>query len=205
MHIVRKIVRILFFILFGAVLLIAGSILALYSPWTQETLRRAVTERFSDPEDVQICLESIRLRPPLRLELAGLDIVQHRDTVISADRFSADIALLPLIGGTASVADASLQGGYYRIGAPDSAMCLNIRADIADISSASVALATMAIDVDDATLSRCRIDMVLNPDTATTPAPVAADKSSSSVRVHTLSLHFPDKFFLSIDSECECL
>ena len=119
MHIVRKIVRILFFILFGAVLLIAGSILALYSPWTQETLRRAVTERFSDPEDVQICLESIRLRPPLRLELAGLDIVQHRDTVISADRFSADIALLPLIGGTASVDDESLQGGYYRIGAPD--------------------------------------------------------------------------------------
>lgn len=188
MHIVRKIVRILFFILFGAVLLIAGSILALYSPWTQETLRRAVTERFSDPEDVQICLESIRLRPPLRLELAGLDIVQHRDTVISADRFSADIALLPLIGGTASVADASLQGGYYRIGAPDSAMCLNIRADIADISSASVALATMAIDVDDATLSRCRIDMVLNPDTATTPAPVAADTSDMTLRLGRVRL-----------------
>ena len=98
MHIVRKIVRILFFILFGAVLLIAGSILALYSPWTQETLRRAVTERFSDPEDVQICLESIRLRPPLRLELAGLDIVQHRDTVISAVGEKVDAEALAAYG-----------------------------------------------------------------------------------------------------------
>ena len=67
-------------------------------------------------------------------------------------------------------------------------MCLNIRADIADISSASVALATMAIDVDDATLSRCRIDMVLNPDTATTPAPAAADTSDMTLRLGRVRL-----------------
>ena len=46
----------------------------------------------------------------------------------------------------------------------------------------------MAIDVDDATLSRCRIDMVLNPDTATTPAPAAADTSDMTLRLGRVRL-----------------
>lgn len=201
MHIVRKIAKILVYALLAVVLLLGGTVYMLYSPWTQRMLRDAIVERFA-AGDTRIGLEDFRLRPPLRLELRGLSMVQGADTLVAAGELSADVALLPLLAGRVSVSDAVLRDGFYRLGAPDSAMCLTLRAGLAEINPASVELRTMSIDVDDATLSHCRVDMLMNP-VPFAPSPESADTSDMTIalrRVRLRDLEYTMRMLPTIDS-----
>lgn len=205
MRIVRIIFKTLLFGLFAVVLLLVGTLFLLYSPWSQDMLRDALDRRFGGPDaDPRISVESFRLRPPLSLELAGVCIIQHGDTLVAADSLEADVALLPLLGGAVRIDRADLRGGYYRIGAPDSAMCLTIRASRADIAPASVRLANMGIDVDDAVLQGCCVDMILNPDTAAaSDANASADTSDMTIRLRHLradDLRYSMRMLPTIDS-----
>ncbi|MDE6453547.1 MAG: translocation/assembly module TamB [Muribaculaceae bacterium] len=203
MHIIRFIVRTLLFVLLAVLLLVAGTLATLYSPWTQDTLREALVRRFGAANgDTQISLDGFRLRPPLRVEATGVAIVQHGDTLMAADALEAGVALLPLLRGMVRVDDATLRGGYYRIGAPDSAMCLTIRAGQARIRPAEIELASMGIDVHDAELRHCRVDMLLNPDTAAADTS-AAEASEMSIRLRRLradSLTYSMRMLPAIDS-----
>lgn len=187
MHAARKIAKILLLTLFGAFLLIVGSVIALYSPWIQEQLREAVVRRFSNPAEMQIRLDSFSLRPPLALQLRGLAIVQRGDTLVSAGELNADVALLPLLAGRARLDNALLRDATYRLGAPDSAMCLMLRAGELAVHPAEVKLPGMAIDIADADLRQCRVDMLLNPDTATT-ASTPADTTDMTIRLRRLGI-----------------
>lgn len=203
MLIVRKIFKSLLFVLFGIVLLVVGTVFMLYSPWTQDTLRSALTKRFADASGMQINIGSFRLRPPLRLELRDVSMLQHGDTVMAAGALDADVALLPLLRGKAAVSSAELRNGFYRMGTPDSAMCLTLRADLADIAPAEVALASMSINVEDATLNGCRVDLLMNPDTAATAPAAAADTSDMAInlrRVRLTDLTYCMRMLPTIDS-----
>ena len=206
MHIVRLTVKILLFALLAIVLLVSGTVIALYSPWTQNMLRDAIVQKFGKGSagDMQISLDSFRLRPPLRLEAGGVCIVQNGDTLMAADALTADVALLPLLRGAAHVDHAVLHGGYYRMGAPDSAMCLTIRAGEADIAPAEVRLATMGISVDDGVLRDCHVDMLLNPDTTAADAPAdTAAQSEMTIalrRIRVENLQYSMRMLPTIDS-----
>ncbi|MDE6487176.1 MAG: translocation/assembly module TamB [Muribaculaceae bacterium] len=187
MPIVRKIAKILVYALLAVVLLLGGTVYMLYSPWTQRLLRDAIVEHFASG-DTRIGLGEFRLRPPLRLEMRGLSMVQGADTVVAAGEFSADVALLPLLAGRVSVGDAVLRDGFYRLGAPDSAMCLTLRAGVAEINPASVELSSMSIDVDEATLTHCRVDMLMNP-VPSAPSPANTDTSDMTIALRRLRVH----------------
>lgn len=201
MLIVRKIAKILVYALLAVVLLLGGTVYMLYSPWTQRLLRDAIVERFASG-DTRIGLEEFRLRPPLRLEVRRLSMVQGGDTLVAAGEFSADVALLPLLAGRVSVDDAVLRDGFYRLGAPDSAMCLTLRAGLAEINPASVELRTMRIDVDDASLTHCRVDMLMNP-VPSAPSPASADTSDMTIalrRLRVRDLEYTMRMLPTIDS-----
>lgn len=202
MHLVRKILKGLLFLLTGVVLLVAGVVLMLYSPWTQETLRRAVVEHFGPGSDTEIHVRSLSLRPPLRLRAGGVAMIQQGDTLMAADSLTADVAVLPLLSGNVRLDNVELRGGFYRQGAPDSAMYMTIRAGYARLNPATVNLSTMDISVDDATLSHCRMSMLMNPDTAAaTPADTAAMAMKIALRrVAVDHLHFDMRMLPTIDS-----
>lgn len=205
MHIARKIFRILLFTLFGVMLLAAGALLTLYSPWTQDMLREAVTSRFGPGSETELRARSLRLMPPLRLRAGGIAVIHRGDSLMAADSLAADVALLPLLKGSIRLDEATVSGLYYRQGSPDSAMCLTLRAGLAELRPASVEMATMAIDVEDAALTRCRVDLLMNPDTTATAAAdtAAADAAAMTVglrRVRLDDLRFHMRMLPVIDS-----
>ncbi|MDE6160045.1 MAG: translocation/assembly module TamB, partial [Muribaculaceae bacterium] len=203
MHIVRLIVKTLLFALLAIVLLVSGTVVMLYSPWTQDMLRNAVVQKFGSG-DTRISLDSFRLRPPFRLEAGGVCMLQNGDTLMAARSLTADVALLPLLRGTARVDRVALCGGFYRIGASDSAMCLTIHAGEADIAPAEVELASMGISVDDGRLRDCRVDMLINPDTTTTTAPADSTAQSEMTiklrRMRVENLQYSMRMLPTIDS-----
>ncbi|MDE6286616.1 MAG: hypothetical protein K2L99_06460 [Muribaculaceae bacterium] len=202
MRVVRKLFKILFFALAAVVLLVAGLVISLYSPWTQETLREAIVEHFASTGDMRINIGSFKLRPPLRLELGDVSIVEKGDTMMSAASLRANVAMLPLLAGRATIDEAVLRDGYYRMGAPDSAMCLTLRAAGVELHPASVKLSTMGIDVEEAFLDGCKVDMSLNP-YVTSESSAPADTSSMSVklgRVKVRDLQYSMRMLPTIDS-----
>ncbi len=202
MHVVKKIFRILFFAVAAVVLLVAGVVVSLYSPWTQETLRKAIVEHFGSSGNVRIGLDSFKLRPPLRLELGGLCITEKGDTMIAARSLRADVALLPLLAGRAGIDNAVLEDGFYRMGAPDSAMYMTLRAGRLALNPASVKLSTMGIEVDNASLDRGRVDMVLNS-YVTSETTESSDTTSMSVKLGRVKVHdlqFSMRMLPTIDS-----
>lgn len=70
MHIVRIIAKTLLYAVLALILLGAGTIISLYSPWTQDMLREAVVKRFASDADTRISVGSFRLRPPCVLSSA---------------------------------------------------------------------------------------------------------------------------------------
>ncbi|MDE6271223.1 MAG: translocation/assembly module TamB [Muribaculaceae bacterium] len=203
MHFVRKILKCLLLLLTGLVLLGAGVALMLYSPWTQETLRRALVEHFGPGSDTELHIRSLSLRPPLRLRAGGVAMVQNGDSIMAADSLTADVAVLPLLSGKVRLDNVELRDGFYCQGGPDSAMYMTLRAGLARLNPASVNLSTMDIDVEDATLSHCRMNLLMNPDTTTTPTP--ADTATMAMRIALRrvavdNLHFQMRMLPTIDS-----
>ena len=203
MRVLRKIFKTLFFVVAAILLLVAGVVLSLYSPWTQETLRKAIVEHFASNGTTRINIDSFKLRPPLRLELGGLSIIEKGDTLMAARSLNANVALMPLLAGRATIDHAVLSDGFYRMGAPDSAMCLTLRAAGATLHPASVKLATMGIDVEDALLDGCKVDMILNPYVTSPSSSAATDTTTMSVklgRVKVNDLEFAMRMLPTIDS-----
>lgn len=194
MHIVRKIFKTLLFALLGVFLLAAGVLVALYSPWVQDTLREAVVRRFSSGSDMELRVRSLSLRPPLRLRAGGVALIQRGDSLMAADSVAADVELLPLLRGEVRLDDAMLLGAYYRQGAPDSAMCITLRAAGARLRPASVSLSSMDINVEDADLLGASVDLLMNPDTAT-PSPEASPADTSAMTIALRRVRLDDFSF----------
>lgn len=200
--------RILLYTFLAVVLLACGILGLVYSSWTQDLAREAIVKKMQGmPGDTRLSLDAFRLRFPLTLHLEGLALTQNGDTVIGARSLDADVKLLPLLAGKASLESALLTGGRYVIGTPDSLMYMTVRADSLVLSPATVALSDMDIALSDATISGGRLAMVIRPDTSapTPPAPptkMRITAGSLSLRdfdysmrlmptIDTLSAHIP--------------
>ena len=71
---------------------------------------------------MDINLDYIRLKFPLRVELSGLSMIEATgDTLLSARQADLDVAFWPLFSGNISVTDAHLADASYRLNSPDSA------------------------------------------------------------------------------------
>ncbi len=169
------------FILLGVLMLILGVVVVLYSPWVQETARKAIVEKFGEQGSTRISLDSFRLRFPLNLELGGLAMTDATgaDTIVAAGQADIRIALLPLLAGKVSIDEAVLRRARYVMGAPDSAMYMTITADSLAIPSASVRLSDMAISLDEGLIRGGSVDMTISPDTTASDTTAAAPTKMS--------------------------
>lgn len=153
----------------AVILIIAvGLVAALYTPVAQNAIREKAVELLNRQEGIEARLDTLRLRFPLDLTLAGVAIIQDGDTLVSARRINADVAVLPLFAGTADVRSLRLDDAFYRMGTPDSAMYLRLRAASLEIKPAKVGLSPMDIRITDGTLSHGRVSIVISEDTTAT-------------------------------------
>ena len=186
--IIRKIFKVIALCVLAAVLLLTGTIITLYSPWMQESIRTRLVEKMNSYPGTAMTLDSFSFRFPLRLTLGGLSLVQQNDTIVAASELSASVALLPLLKGEAEVKELSLSEGRFRMGNPDSAMFMTIAAKEIALRPVKIGLKNMAIDIESGTLDGARVGMVITPDTTTSVSP-ASDPTEMSIRLGRLALH----------------
>ena len=186
--IIRKIFKVIALCVLAAVLLLTGTIITLYSPWMQESIRTRLVEKMNSYPGTAMTLDSFSFHFPLRLTMGGLSLVQQNDTIVAASELSASMALLPLLKGEAEVKDLSLSEGRFRMGNPDSAMFMTIAAKEIALRPVKIGLKNMAIDIESGTLYGARVGMVITPDTTTSVSP-ASDPTEMSIRLGRLALH----------------
>lgn len=188
--------------LLAVILLVVGTVMTLYSPWMQDTLREKIVERMNSVDGMSMTLESFKLGFPLDLSLGGLSLVQNGDTLVAASGLEASVSVLPLLKGEAYIDAVSLDNGRFRMGAPDSAMFMTIAAERINLQPVTVGLKDMAIDIPEGVLDGATVDMVLTPDTVAS-APKTSEPTEMSIRLGDLSLRdltYRMKLLPSIDS-----
>lgn len=186
-----------------AVVLVAlGVLLILYSPWGQNKLRETALSWLNSRPGVEARLDSFSLRFPLGLDIAGLSMVQHGDTVLAAGRLQADVALLPLLRGAVDVDRLLLNNARMQIGNTDSVTMMVIKADTLDISPARVTLTSMDIDLKRGLIAGAMVSLTSRPDTASAPAP-ADSAAAMTINIGEIDLRdftYQMRMIPSIDS-----
>lgn len=186
----------------AAVLLAFGTIVALYSPWMQETVRQKLVEKMNSQDGVTMTLDRFRLGFPLKLTLDGLSLAQDGDTIVAAGELTASVSLWKLIEGTAKVSEIGLKDGRFRLGTPDSAMYMTIAGRDLALGSVEVGLNDMSIDIESGRLDGLNVAMAIQPDTASSPK-ADAEQTQMSIRLgrmELVDLNYSMKLLPTIDS-----
>lgn len=186
--IASKTLRIFLWVILGILLLLCGIVGAIYTPWAQAAIKDALVQAINSNPDVTVELRSIRLTPPLKLNINGLTMSSNGDTLIAANALEANVKILPLLKGTVEIDKLFLEKGRYQLGNPDSAMMMVLKADTLDISPASVQLGSMDIDIKDGRIAHASVSMISRPDTATAPQP----ESSQQMKIKVKRLQLED-------------
>ncbi len=201
--ILGKTIKVLGFILLGIVLLLTGFIFLLYSPRIQDTIRTELLTRLNKEPGIEARLDTLDIRFPLDVKLAGLMLASDGDTLVAARKAQLEIKPWSLLYGTAEVSRASLCDAFYKMGNADSLMEMTIRARELELRPASVGLASMAINIENGSINDGCVDMTIRPDTTTTTAAPASEPTDMTIDLGRLSLrNFTYKLHLlpSIDS-----
>lgn len=198
LKIASRTARIILWLIFALVLLVVGLIMLIYSGWGQDAIVKAVLSKLNSTPGIEVKVDAMRLKFPLRLDAEGVMMVQHGDTMLRARKIEADVALLPLFAGEATVRNAFLSSARYQMGNPDSAMMIVIEADTAHIKPAMVKLSTMEINVEAGRIAHGSVSLVSNPFAPAAPAASAPADSSAAmiVRIGQIAL---DDFAFNMD------
>lgn len=186
----------------GIVLLVTGIVMMLYSPWVQDAARRELVKQFNSKPGMSLELGSLDISFPLKLTVGDVAMAQDGDTLVSARKLYADVALLPLLKGEARVSDLFLSGARYQMGNADSLMMMLITADTLEISPAVVKLSPMDINVEKGRIAHGRVAMVSKPDTslASTDSTAATDMKIRIGQIGIDDLAFTMTMLPTIDS-----
>jgi len=163
LKIASRTARALLWFVFAIALLVLGLLLLLYSGWGQDAIRKAVLSKLNSAPGTEVMVDALRLRFPLRLDIDGVRMVQDGDTLVRARKLQADVALLPLFAGEATIRDAFLGDARYQMGTPDSAMMMVIEADTVHLKPAMVKFSTMEINVEAGRIAHGTVCMLSNP------------------------------------------
>lgn len=185
--VISSILRVIAAVVFALFLLLAGVVIMLYSPWTQELLRQGINNRMDGRDGTPaVSVGSFRLRFPLTLDIGNLAMMQDSDTVMAAESAHAELRLWPLLSGRAAVETLELRKAVYVMGSPDSAMYLTIRADSLGISPATVELGDMAISLPSGAIRGGELGLFMKTDT--TPPAKPAPPTKMSIEIGRIAL-----------------
>lgn len=177
LRIAAVILRTIFWIVLAVVLLVTGVAIIIYSPWGQDYVRRQAIEYVNRQPGMYLELDTLSLRFPLRVGIGGMLMAVDGDTIVKVRTLNAVANPCPLFRGKVDIEEASLTDGYYRMGAPDSAMFMQIQAGAVDLKPTTVTLSNLDIDISEASMRHSTVSILLNPDTTVTPTDTTAQQT----------------------------
>lgn len=161
--IIKKVLKFTAYTLLALVLLVVGTVTAIYSPWLQDLLRQHLVDKVNASGDMTVTLDSFRLRFPLNLSLGGLAVIRQGDTIAAASSLNTSVALLPLIKGNVIADEVEVEGGKFKMKGADSLMTLTIDAQHIALQPVKVGLKDISINIEEGKLSDFNYTMSLLP------------------------------------------
>lgn len=174
-RVVKKIFKIIGWIIFGLILLILTLIGLLYIPPVQDVVKDWVLNSINDGSDTKIEVEYFRLRFPLDVEVAGVSVMERGDTVVVAKKGTVDVAFLPLLTGTIHANNINLDDVIYKLGTPDPVTYLRADLSSVNILDTDLKLSNSDVNIDRLNLNKGRIDLALKTDTMPPTPPTPTD------------------------------
>lgn len=157
-------------LLIGTVGLILLAVFLFYLPPVQDFAVRKALDSVNAGGGMHISVKKARIGFPLRLSVDSLSM-STPGMEIAAARVRGDVAMLPLLRGSAEVKTLALAGAVVNLGTPDSALYMKSAIAVAALDNASVGLLTKKIDIERLRARNGRVTMVLKPDTAAVEKP----------------------------------
>lgn len=113
--------------------------LLLYVPPIQDFARRVALEEVRKSTGMDIGVDYLRLKFPLRVELNGVSVAEASgDTMVRVGSAGIDVKILPLLKGNIEVDGVEAKGLFYRLGTPDSLMYLTANVNCFEASGADL-------------------------------------------------------------------
>ena len=188
----RKIGKIILWVLISAVVLVIAAAVALYIPAVQNFAKDIAIREVSKSTGMNISLDRLRLNFPLNVALEGVTVIEATgDTMVTASSIAVDVKFLPLLKGEIDVASANLRHAFYQMGTPDSAMWLRARVDRLDADGVSLNLKSGDIDLDRAKLNGAKVRLIMN-DSIAVPTDTASATTPMKIRANEIELRNVD-------------
>lgn len=186
--VISRLLRFGVYLLWGCLLLPVAVALLLYSPWGQDLLRVQLLRTMNSKPGVQFTMRDARIRFPLTIHIDGMAYTSAGDTLMAAETFDGEVAMLPLLRASVEVKHAEATGARYTLGAPDSLLYMHIAANRLTLKPARVNLAQMDIALSQADLYGGDISLTIKPDTSSKPKP-PTPPTRMTIKAHKLGLH----------------
>ena len=171
-HLLKKISLWTILIIVATVLIIP---VLLYIPAIQEFAKNIAVTEVKKATGMDITLDRISLKFPLRLSLDRLIVIEASgDTMATARQAAVDVRLLPLFKGEIAISGAELDHASYRLGTPDSAMFLKARIEKFKAENTDLNFSFSKIDIGNAALDGADISLVIKDTVTDTPVDTTA-------------------------------
>ncbi len=169
-NITRIAVKSLLWILLALVLLFAS----IYVPPFQKLVVGIALDAVNSSPDMEVNVESFKLRFPMTIKASGVEVYQKGDTMLLAEDADVRIGLLPIVKGEVDVKGIALKEVFLKMGHPDSSMWLRGSVGGLKLDPTVIDLSDRRVDLGNITLNRGRVEMIVNQDTTppTPPTPV---------------------------------
>lgn len=167
--------------------------MSVYSPWFQDKARIALVEKLNSEPGTEFRLGSFHLGFPLDLEAGDILLVNNGDTMVQAGNVTGKVSLEGLLAGKVNLTGLELENARYQVGNLDSASCMVIRAERAEVKPTTVTLSSMDIDVSAASLKGGSLSLFINPvDTFAVPE---APTDPTTMKINVGRLDYSDLTF----------
>lgn len=141
----------------------------LYIPFIQDFVVGIAEKKIEQSTGMDVSIERLRLKFPLRVELRGLVMSEKGDTMLAARSADLDVAFWPLLKSEIDVTEAELTDAFYRLNNADSAVYLKARIDRFRTAGTNLTFNIENISVGKTLLDGADIDIVLKDTTTVSP------------------------------------
>lgn len=134
----------------------------LYIPWVQNKAKDIACHYVKEKTGMDLSIGRILIKFPLDIAIDDMTLLdQHGDTMLVAKKFTADVAVKPLLDKRLEIDGAELEDGKYRLVASDASMMLRADVKHCRLTGSNVDLVNHKINVLDGELTGGKVQLAL--------------------------------------------
>lgn len=136
----------------------------LYVPWVQNKAKDIACNYVKQKTGMDMSIGKILIKFPLDIAIDDMTLInQHGDTMVVAKKFTADVAVKPLLDKRFEIDGAELEDGKYHLVTDDASMMLRADVKHCKLTGTNIDLDNHKINILDGELSGGKIQLALYP------------------------------------------